>query len=166
MSWQKSDEIAVEIYLRIIRAKYEFNITERAAAIRCSFKPTSMPNLKRRITKIIARYSLPLLVEANKANQPRFKIAGAVVLEDLQLRHVSETVKLPNGIYVVVEKMYHSCTMGPFGEKYLTKDCDSPDESGYCRGHLISREDFLIKYCNGEDPPLFEPHLNYRRKKE
>ncbi len=36
--------------------------------------------------------------------------------------------------------------------KFITKKCDSMDESGFCSGHIITRDEFINKWCNGIDP--------------
>ena len=35
---------------------------------------------------------------------------------------------------------------------YITKGCSSMCESGFCKGHKMSRQDFIDNYCNGEIP--------------
>jgi hypothetical protein len=44
--------------------------------------------------------------------------------------------------------MFHSIVVRVNGE-YRTLGCDNMDDSGFCLGHEISREEFLEKYCNG-----------------
>lgn len=37
--------------------------------------------------------------------------------------------------------------------KFVSLGCDSMDDSGYCLGHHIKREEFIKKWCAGIEPP-------------
>ena len=37
--------------------------------------------------------------------------------------------------------------------KFITLGCDNMDDSGYCLGHQIKREEFIQKWCAGIEPP-------------
>ena len=40
-----------------------------------------------------------------------------------------------------------------FVPKYITKGCWDMDETGFCRGHPVTRKKFIEDYCNGAEPP-------------
>lgn len=39
---------------------------------------------------------------------------------------------------------------------YITPECNSWDESGFCKGHEMNREEFIKTYCNGTTPSQLE----------
>lgn len=54
--------------------------------------------------------------------------------------------------------MFHSTTIKTNG-KHKTLGCNNMDDSGFCRGHMISRKEFLEKYCGGTEPDTKEGKL-------
>jgi hypothetical protein len=65
--------------------------------------------------------------------------------------YMGESIVLPNVRYLNSEgrksyMMFHSFVVRING-KYKTLGCDKMDESGFCLGHSMSREDFIKKYC-------------------
>lgn len=151
---KRPDELVVALYLKILRSKYEYGITLSDACRRCGIKPTSFPSLKKRVLSIIRKYSNIRTVKS--VGRDRFKLGGAIVLEDLNLRHIKESLKRRRGSIIISEKLYHSNRVDINGKVYITENCDNMDEAGICRGHPMSREDFINMYCNGIEPPTLE----------
>lgn len=158
MGHKKSDEFALLLYLKILMTKREYNITLSDACKRHNFKPTSFPSLKNRALNIIKKYSEVKTMNEILSKCKRFKIGGTIVLEDLHIRHIRESSKSRGrgGNVKVSEKMYHSGVFEPIFGKYITRDCDNMDNSGFCLGHPMSREEFLQKYCDGIEPLSIE----------
>ena len=47
--------------------------------------------------------------------------------------------------------LFHSQVISP-GGNYHTLGCDRMDVSGLCRGHKMSRREFLERCCGGVEP--------------
>ena len=39
---------------------------------------------------------------------------------------------------------------------FITHGCNSMDESGFCKGHNITREEFVKTFCNNKDVPQLQ----------
>ena len=54
-------------------------------------------------------------------------------------------------------RMFHGVVVrGRDGETYSV-GCDCMDQSGYCMGHAMSREEFIQHYCGGVEPSQWRP---------
>jgi len=58
--------------------------------------------------------------------------------------------------------MFHSEVVRIDGE-HRTLGCHNMDDSGFCLGHKISREEFIERYCGGIEPiPKWRQKRNER----
>lgn len=75
-----------------------------------------------------------------------YNIGNAIILP--HVRHVSSKGRNAS-------MMFHS-DVERIGGKYLTLGCDKMDDSGFCLGHKMSRNEFMEKYCRETEPEMLE----------
>jgi hypothetical protein len=69
----------------------------------------------------------------------------------MKVYHVGNAIILPHVRHVTSKgrnssMMFHS-EVERIGGRYLTLGCDKMDDSGFCLGHKMTRDEFLEKYC-------------------
>ena len=62
------------------------------------------------------------------------------------------TITLPYHRFIKADngsRMFHC---DPFRDGRATRECDNRDDAAYCRGHDMSRADFIRDFCGGVEP--------------
>jgi hypothetical protein len=82
---------------------------------------------------------------------------------------IGKSIILPHVRYVnhggINSLMFHSEIIR-FNGHYQTLGCNRMDISGFCLGHKISREEFLVKYCGEIEPERCAKDKSKERKPE